>query len=68
MAEDVLKTYHQTINNLWKYMKEYLTRTDNKTNPDKYWGDLVDHSYHGNDDFKAMIYTAAIKEIERVKK
>ena len=68
MTEGKLREYHATIAGLWKFMKEYLTRTDNKTDPDKYWADLVDNSYHGPDEFKAKIYVAAIREIERAKK
>ena len=55
---------HNTITDLWKYMKTFLLRPVDET----YWQDLYDQSYHGKDEFTARMYTAAIKEIERIKK
>ena len=68
MTEEQLKSYHHSINSLWIFMKEFLTRTDNETDPDTYWQELVDKSYQGKDKFTAKIFVAAILEIERVKK
>lgn len=67
MTEEELRKRYKAFTEGWQFMKTFLLR-DSQTDPDKYWQDLVNQSYHGHDKFTAEIYVAAIREIERVKK
>lgn len=71
MSEEKLKEYHDDVVVLWKFMKEFLIRTDNETDPDKYWGDVVARfrEYgHGKGEFLNTILVRGIRELERIKK
>lgn len=61
-SEERINRIYQSIASLWKFMRKYLTADEIN------WQELVDESYHGDDEFTAKIYVAAIREIERAKK
>lgn len=51
-------------------MKEFLARTDDQTDPDRYWQDVVARyrEYaHGKGEFVNEIFVQGIKELERCK-
>lgn len=63
--EEAKKEYNKVMM-MWQFMKTFLLR-DAEADPDQYWQDLVDQSYHGHDEFTARIFAAAIIEIKRIK-
>ena len=61
-SEERIAELYRSITGLWKFMRKYLTAEQID------WKELVANSYHGDDEFTARIYVAAIREIERCKK
>lgn len=71
MTEQELKPCYEEITILWQFMKEFLIRTDNETEPDKYWGDVVARFREygrGKGEFLNTILVRGIRELERIKK
>ncbi len=71
MTQEEIKPYHDDVVALWKFMKEFLLRTDSETDPDRYWYDVVSRYKtitQGQSKFLHEICVKGIRELERVKR
>ena len=58
-SKDDLRRIYDAITGLWVWVRDTW---------DSDWETRIEKSYHGDDEFTARIYVAAIRELERVKK
>jgi hypothetical protein len=71
MTENELKNYYSDISQFWQYIKEFLSREDDKTDTDKYWKDAVDKyeaMAKGKSKFMHSLFMTGMEELERIKK